>query len=332
MKALIYRKKNTIENFAITLSEVPDPVPGDSDILVSVKAIGINPGEAQFRRTIDPPEGGYMILGYEFSGIVSGFGKSVKGFAIGDRVFGLGDPRRYGCYAQLIAVDYRNVAKFPSTLPFSDAAALPLLTFTAWQSIFRIANQLPEDVRSVMVIGAAGGVGSMALQLLKAKTNVKILATASRQESAEWSKKMGADDVLDHKKDILQQLKNRGFDTVDMIFSVNGLKESISWIPEVIRPYGYLSLVDLKDAVDLSKLMGKSVTVFMETVFTRVVYEYQYELIDHVLNELLSLMEKGKISSPMNTVLKGLTEANIKTAHNLLEEGSSVGKIVLELD
>ena len=331
MKALIYRHKNTIENFAITLDDVSDPVIGDNDLLVEVKAIGINPGEAQFRRTIDPKPGEYMILGYEFSGVVKASGKSVKGIKPGDCVFGIGDPRRYGSYAELIGVDYRNVSVFKGKWPFVQAASIPLITFTAWQSIFRFHNQLPEDVRTVLVVGAAGGVGSMALQLLKARTNVRILATASRPESFDWCLKMGADHVLNHKEDIPEQLKELGIPGVDMIFSVNGLKETIKWIPDVIRPYGYLSTVDLKDAVDLSPLMAKSVTVFLETIFTRIIYDYEYSLVDHVLKELLLLVSAGKIISPVTSVLTGLNESNIKEAHTQLESGKGVGKIVIEI-
>ena len=331
MKALIYRHKNTIENFAITLDDVSDPLIGEQDLLVEVKAIGVNPGEAQFRRTVDPKPGEFMILGYEFSGVVKTAGKLVKGIQTGDLVFGIGDPRRHGSYATLIAVDYRNVSVFKGNWPFVQAAAIPLISFTAWQSIFRFHNQLPEDVETILVVGAAGGVGSMALQLLKARTNVRILATASRPESFDWCLKMGAEHVLNHKEDIPEQLKELGIPEVDMIFSVNGLKESIKWIPQAIRPYGYLSTVDLKDAVDLSPLMEKSVTVFLETIFTRIIYDYEYSLVDHVLKELLLLVSAGKLLSPVTSVLKGLNEKNIKEAHTQLEGGSGVGKIVIKL-
>ena len=329
MKALIYRHKNTLENFALELAEVTEPELGDTDLLIGIIAIGINPGDTQIRQNMEPEPDGYIILGYEFSGVVKKTGSKTTGFLPGDRVFGIGDPTRNGAYAEQMAVDYRNVFTFPSASPFDHAAAVPLVTLTAWQSIFRINDQLPEDVKTIMVVGAAGGVGSMALQLLKARSSVRVIATASRPESSAWCKRMGADDVINHHEAILPQLRAIGLEEVDMVFSVNGLKESIYWVPEVIRPYGYLAIIDLRGGEDFTKLVRKSVTVFLGTVFTRSLYNYQSELPAKVLAELIELVKAGKIITPGTTIISGLTVENMKKAHLLIEKGDVIGKIVL---
>ncbi|AYL95384.1 zinc-binding alcohol dehydrogenase family protein [Mucilaginibacter celer] len=329
MKALIYRHKNTMENFGLELADVPEPELRDTDLLIELVAIGINPGDTQIRQNTEPEPGGYIILGYEFSGIVKKAGRHTKGFQAGDRVFGIGDFMRNGAYAEQMAVDYRNVNTFPSGSPFDHAAAVPLVTLTAWQSIFRVNGQLPEDVKNIMIVGAAGGVGSMALQLLKARSSVRIIATASRPESSAWCRKMGADEVINHHEEILPQLRAIGLEEVDMVFSVNGLKDSIRWVPEVIRPYGYFAIIDLQGAVDLGKLMQKSVTIFLEMVFTRSIYHYQSELPAKVLAELIELVKAGKISAPGTTIFRGLTVENMKEAHAMIENGNVIGKIVL---
>jgi NADPH2:quinone reductase len=329
MKALIYRHKNTMKDFGLELADVPEPELRDTDLLVEIIAIGINPGDTQIRQNAEPESGRYIILGYEFSGVVRKTGLATTGFQTGDRVFGIGDPTRNGAYAEQMAVDYRNVFAFPSASPFEHAAAVPLITLTAWQSIFRVNDQLPEDVKNIMIVGAAGGVGSMALQLLKAKSSVRIIATASRPESSVWCKKMGADEIINHNEEILPQLQAIGLEEVDMVFSVNGLKDSIRWVPEVIRPYGYFAIIDLRCAVDFSKLMRKSVNIFLEMVFTRSIYNYQSELPAKVLAELIELVKAGKIFTPGTTIIRGLTVENMKKAHALIERGDVIGKIVL---
>jgi len=332
MKALIYRQKSNLADFSIRLADVPDPEVRQTDLLVRIKATAINPGDTQFRRSVEPKPGEYIILGYEFSGIVEQAGAATSRFKPGDRVFGIADPLRYGSYAELLAVDFRTVALFPDFAPFTHVAAAPLTTLTAWQSIFRNHNRLPDNVKTVLIIGAAGGVGSMAIQLLKARTAVKVIATASRPESADWCEQMGADLVIDHKKDVSAQLTEAGIKKVDLIFSVNGLKESIAWIKDVIKPYGYLAIIDLKEAVDFSPLMNKSVNIFLETIFTAIFYEDKLELQGKNLAELSDLISQRKIKTTARLILKGMTEANIREAHTILEKGDMIGKIVLDFD
>jgi NADPH2:quinone reductase len=331
MKALVYRQKNTLDNFGIRLEDVADPEIRETDTLIRVKAFGVNPGEALFRRILDAPEGGYRILGYEFSGIVEQLGAKVTGFNIGDRVFGLGDTTRQGAYAELVAADYRSMAKIQDFAPFGHAAAAPVATLTAYQSLFRFDNDLPPDVKTVLILGAAGGVGSMAIQLLKAKTDVTVIATASKPESQSWVKELGADITVDHYADVIKQLKAEGINQVDFVFAVNGLKNAISWLPEIIRPYGYLATIEGLNGIDVSQLMNKSATVFLEMVFSKSLFGVSQESQGNILRELTGLVTEGKVKSPIKQTLTGLSEDNIRQAHTTLEQGNTVGKIVVNV-
>lgn len=330
MKALLYRKTSEIEDFSIIEEIIDKPVTTPLEVLVRVKAVAVNPGETQMRRWMEPPQGGFIVMGYEFSGRVEAVGEMVTAFKVGDNVFGIGSPLKTAAYADYIAVDHRLVQKFPEGFSYSEAAALPTSTLTAWQAIFRQNNQLPHDAKTVLVLGAAGGVGSMAVQLLKARTSATVIATASREESATWLKQLGADLIIDHHKDIQSQLEAVGITQVDQIFAVNGLSKAMDWIPQVIRPYGYLSVVE-QNPIDVRVLQSKSVTIFLETVFTNMLFDYQMETQSLILAELAVLLKNGKIKSALKVKFNGLNVENLKTAHALLELGGVVGKIVIEL-
>jgi NADPH2:quinone reductase len=330
MKALIYRQKNTLADFDIKLEEVADPAIQDTDLLVRISAFGVNPGETFFRRTVDAPEGAYRILGYEFSGIVEQVGSATSGFEIGDRVLGIGDFTRHGAYAELIAADCRSISKIPQSLSFEEAAGIPVGTVTAYQSLFRLNDNLPPEVKNVLVLGAAGGVGSMAIQLLKAKTNVTVIATASRQESSDWVKELGADIIIDHSGDVIAQLKENGIEQVDFVFSTNGLKSAESWLSQVIKPYGYLAAIEGVE-VNLWQFMNKSITVFLEMVFAKSLFGVRQETQGDILKEFIDFLQARKVKAPVKHIIKGLSVESIYEAHKLLEQGSTIGKIIIDL-
>ena len=330
MKALLYRKTSNIENFSIVQERIDKPVITPTEVLVRVKAVAINPGETQMRRFLEPQSDSFIVMGYEFSGNVETVGEEVTGFEVGENVFGIGSPLKTAAYAEYIAVDYRSIQQFPKEISFAEAATLPTSALTAWQSIFRQNNQLPSDSHTVLVLGAAGGVGSMAVQLLKARTSATVIATASRPESSAWLKQMGADLIIDHHQDIKTQLEVAGIKQVDQLFAVNGLTKALEWIPQVIRPYGYLSVVE-QEAIDLRQLQSKSITIFLETVFTNMLFDFQRETQSLILKELAEFLAKGKIKTTLTKILNGLNVENLKTAHALLEAGSVIGKIVIEL-
>jgi NADPH:quinone reductase len=330
MKALLYRNTSEIENFSIIEETIANPVIAPLEVLVSVRAVAINPGETQMRRWVPPPHDGFIVMGYEFSGRVEEVGEMVTAFEVGDNVFGIGSPLKTAAYADYITVDYRLIQKFDESLSYCEAAALPTSTLTAWQAIFRQNNQLPNDTKTVLVLGAAGGVGSMAVQLLKARTSATVIATASRTESVTWLKQLGADLIIDHHKSIKSQLEAAGIIQVDQIFAVNGLSNAMEWIPQIIRPYGYLSVVE-QTAIDVRLLQSKSVTIFLETVFTNMMFGYQLETQSLILAELSDLLKSRKIQSTLKVTFNGLNVENLKKAHTLLESGSVIGKIVIEL-
>lgn len=207
MKALIYENANTIDNFGIQLREIAEPVVRDDDVLVEVRAIGVNPGEAFVRQAKSAEPGGYVLLGWEFAGVVVGVGRSVQRFKKGDRVFGTGDIGRDGAYAERVAVDHRIVAKLPDSVSFVDAASIAVGAVTASDAMFRYQGELPPDVRKVLIIGGAGAIGSIATQLLKTRTDAVVIATASTQESRDWCKRKGADHVVDQFGDVPTQLR-----------------------------------------------------------------------------------------------------------------------------
>ncbi len=245
MKALVYERAHSLEDFAIKLAEITEPTLRELDVLVDVHAVGINPGETFIRRTRSAEPGGRVLLGWEFAGVIVETGSGVRGFNAGDRVFGTGDMTRDGAWAERVAVDHRILARIPESLAFVDAASLPIGALTAWEAMFREQNDLPIGVERVLIVGGAGGVGSIATQLLKAETSALVISTASRPESREWCHEMGADLVIDHSKDIQEQLSAEHIEQVDMILSTAKTADNLPWIAKLLRPFGHLSVIDM---------------------------------------------------------------------------------------
>jgi zinc-binding alcohol dehydrogenase family protein len=239
----------------------------DPDLLVDIRAV--NPGEALIRSMRSAEAGGRVVLGFEFAGVVIGIGSQAEGFAMGDSVMGTGDVTRDGCWGERLAVDHRVVAKIPDRLSFADAASLPIGGLTAWEAMLRERDALPSGVDRVLVIGGAGGVGSMAIQLLKAKTAAFVIATASRPESEEWCETMGADLVINHSRDVVGQLGTAGIDHVDIVFSTAHTARNLSWIAKSLRPFGHLSAVDIAPPFDASQVISKSVSIHTEMLFAK---------------------------------------------------------------
>lgn len=326
MKALGYEKAHPLGAFALELIDVPEPRPGETDLLVEIRAVGINPGEAAIRQMRSAEPGGRIILGWEFSGVVVEVGTTVTGFAVGDRVMGTGEMTRDGAWAERLAVDHRVVAKISDQLSFVNAASLPIGGLTAWEALFRDQDGLPPGVDRVLVVGSAGGVGSMATQLLKTRTPAFVIGTASRRESREWSTTMGADLVVDHSGDVVTQLSDAGIDRVDMVLSTAGTTANLGWIAEALRPFGHLSAIDLGRPVDTGPLMRKSLSLHAEMVFSRIADGGSQAT---MLAELASDVTEGRLRPIATTVLEGLTVASMRQAHELVETGRTIGKIVL---
>lgn len=330
MKALVYERAHPLEAFAVELVEVDEPWLRDDDLLVEVGAIGMNPGEALIRSVRSAEPGGRVILGWEFAGVVSKAGPAVAGFTVGDRVMGTGDVTRDGCWAQRLAVDHRLVAKIPEQLSFVEAASLPIGTLTGWEATFRDQTALPPGVELVLVVGGAGGVGSLTTQLLKARTSAFVINTASRPQSQDWCRAMGADLVIDHTADVSAQLSRVGIQRIDMVLSTVGTVDNLPWIGALLRPFGHLSAIDLATPLDLAPLIPKSVSLHTEMVFSRIGSGVGPGGQGRILEAIGEHVRSGQMRPIVTTQLMGLTADNLKTAHTMLESHRTIGKIVIE--
>jgi zinc-binding alcohol dehydrogenase family protein len=331
MKALAYERAHELKDFAIRLMDVPEPALRDADLLVEVRAIGINPGEAFIRRMRSAEAGGRVILGWEFAGVVVRTGPAVEGFEIGDRVFGTGDVSRDGCWAERVAVDHRIVAKLPDSFPFDDAASLPVGAITAWEAIFRDRYSLADGIDRILIVGGAGGVGSLATQLLKATTQAFVICTASRPESQAWCHDMGADLVVDHTQDIAQQLEAAGQKHIDMVLSAAGSAENIGRIAQILRPFGQVSIIDAIPAFDAGLLAPRSITLHTEMIFSRILAGYGLESQARILETTAALAEAGALRPITTTRIRGLSVESMRIAHEHVETRRTVGKVVISV-
>ncbi|SDD31401.1 zinc-binding alcohol dehydrogenase family protein [Auraticoccus monumenti] len=329
MKALAYQRAHPLEAFAIELVEVAEPVPRDADLVVEVGAVGVNPGETRVRRTRSADPGGRVVLGWELAGVVVAVGPAVSGFSVGDRVLGTGDPTRDGCWAERVAIDHRVVARVPDTLSLVDAASLPIGGVTAWEALFREGGALPAGVDRVLVVGGAGGVGSLATQLLATRTSATVICTASRPESQRWCTTMGADLVVDHGADVPAALRSAGIEHVDMVLSTAGTAANLAWIAPLLRPHGHLAAVDLDGPLDLGPLVLRSVSVHTEMVFNAVVHGEDPSAQGRILHELAADAAAGRLRPITTTRLQGLSAQSMRAAHQLLESRRTIGKVVI---
>ena len=335
MRAVGYYKYLPIEHPESLLDiEIPKPTPQGCDLLVKVKAISANPADPIVRAYEQAGEGPF-ILGWDVSGVVEQVGPECTLFQPGDEVFYAGSIVRSGCNSEFHLVDERIVGRKPSTLDFADAASLPLTTITAWESLFdRLGiSHAPEanQNKSILIIGAAGGVGSIAVQLARL-AGLTVIGTASRPESTRWVEELGAQNVINHYDPFLPQLQKHGFDHVDYIFCLNNTDQHWLNMTEVIAPQGKICLIVENEApVALNLLKSKSVTIVWETMFTRSMFSTEDIIEQHrLLNRLAELVDEGKIRTAVTEKLSPINAANLKLAHGKIESGKTIGKIVLE--
>ncbi len=315
--------------------EVPKPFPTGRDILVEVKAISVNPADPIVRAYNTKVGQTPSILGWDVAGIVEQVGPECTFFQPGDEVFYAGSLVRPGCNSEFHLVDERIVGRKPTSLDFANAASLPLTTITAWESLFdrlHISKE-PEANRnkSILVIGAAGGVGSIALQLAKL-AGLTVIGTASRPESTQWAKEYGANFVINHYEAFLPQLQEIGFESVDYILCLNNTDQHWYNMTQTIAPQGKICLIVENEApIELGLLKSKSATIVWETMFTRSTFhtddmEEQHRL----LNRLAELVDEGKIRTTVTERISPINAENLKLVHAKIESGKTIGKIVLE--
>ena len=302
----------------------------DRDLLVRIKAISVNPVDTKVRRN-SVVAGNMRILGWDAVGEVIEVGSGVQHFKVGDQVWYAGDLTRDGSNAEYQAVDERIVSLKPQSLSNAEAAALPLTAITAWEMLFDRFNVDLDQSDNILVIGGAGGVGSIAIQLLKAKTNLKVIATASREETKAWVKSLGADYVIDHTEDLNTQIKALGLDAPRYIFSTNQTETYLHQISKLIAPQGKFGLIDDPKSMDIVEFKSKSVSVHWEFMFTRSMFNTtDIEQQSQLLHQVAELVDNHRIKTTLNQTLGKINAKNLKLAHELIETGRAKGKIVLE--
>ncbi|HEX7673930.1 MAG TPA: zinc-binding alcohol dehydrogenase family protein [Bdellovibrio sp.] len=332
MKVVGYLESHEISNEnSLIESEMSIPAPGPNDILVKVKAVSVNPVDTKVRKNTKPNPGETKILGWDASGVVEKIGSKVDLFKVGDEVFYAGSLTRPGTNSEYHLVDERIAAKKPTSLSFEEAAALPLTSITAWEALFDRLKVLVNEKDPLLIIGGAGGVGSIAIQLAKRLTHLKIIATASRGASQEWCKKLGADIVIDHSKDMHEQLRAHGLDNVRYVLSLTQTGAHKEFIEKIIAPQGDLCLIDDPGPFDISGFKRKSVAIHWEFMFTRSMFETHDMIKQHeLLTKVADLVDARQLKTTINHVFEGLTAANFKKAHEMLESGKTIGKIVIK--
>ncbi|AZF35450.1 Bifunctional protein: zinc-containing alcohol dehydrogenase [Pseudomonas sp. R4-39-08] len=335
MKAIAYYSCLPISDTnALQDIELPEPVAGPRDLLVEVKAISVNPVDTKVRQNVAPEHGAAKVLGWDVAGVVKAVGSEVTLFKAGDKVFYAGSLVRPGGNSQLHTVDERIVGHMPQTLGFAEAAALPLTAITAWELLFE-RLQVPEGKadlgQSLLIVGAAGGVGSILTQLASQLTALKVIGTASRPETQEWAKNLGADLVIDHSQPLSEALKHAGHPHVTHVASLTQTDHHLDQLVEALQPQGKLALIDDPKALDVSKLKRKSLSLHWEFMYTRSMFETP-DMIEqhHLLNRVAALIDAGTLKTTVGEHFGVINAANLRRAHALLESGKAKGKIVLE--
>jgi NADPH:quinone reductase len=309
------------------------PTPGPRDLLVEIRAIGINPVDAKIRGGGGPgrPSGSLKILGWDAAGIVRAVGPEVALFGPGDEVFYAGSVDRPGCYAEFQCVDERIVGHKPKNVGFAESAAMPLTTITAWEMLFdRLKVDRAKD-GALLIVGGAGGVGSIGIQLARERTKVKVIATASRPETKDWCLKMGAHAVIDHRQPLSSQAKGIVPGGVDYVLGLTKIEDHFEEIIKSMAPQSALGLIENPARpLEITLLKPKSISLHWEFMFTRPLFQTpDLSQQGRLLTELGSLMDAGRIQTTLQSNFGKITAENIKRAHVLIESGRSIGKIVL---
>jgi zinc-binding alcohol dehydrogenase family protein len=335
MKAIGFFHNGPIDrDDALVALDLPDPVPGPRDLLVEVRAISVNPVDTKVRRNAAPPAGEARILGYDAAGRVRAVGSEVTLFQPGDAVWYAGAIGRPGTNAELHAVDERIVGRKPSSLSFAEAAALPLTAITAWELLFdrlQVA-QGGGDGDAILVTGAAGGVGSILVQLARELTGLTVIGTASRPETQAWVSSLGAHHVIDHARPLQPQLDAIGIPQVRYVASLTHTDAHYDALVQALAPQGRLGLIDDPGTpLDVMKLKGKALSLHWEMMFARPMHQTPDMIEQHrLLNAVADLVDAGRLRTTVGEHLGRIDAASLKRAHARIESGRAKGKIVLE--
>lgn len=334
MKAIGYYKSLPIADAQSLLDvDIPAPEPQGRDLRVSVRAISVNPVDTKMRTRSTPAEGSVAVLGWDVAGIVDATGPDATLFKPGDEVYYAGAIDRPGANAELHLVDERIVGRKPKSLSFTEAAALPLTSITAWELLFdRLAVRPGKspDNRTLLIVGGAGGVGSILIQLARRLTGLTVLATASRPETRQWCLDLGAHAVIDHSKPLRAQIEALGLPPVALVASLTNTDTHFEALADLIAPQGHLALIDDPATLAVSLLKRKSVALHWEFMYTRSLFQTADMIAQHdLLNDVSALVDDGVIKTTLGDDYGKINARNLKRAHAMLESGKARGKIVL---
>ncbi len=335
MKAVAYRTAGSIDrDDALQDITLEKPKAEARDLLVNIVAVSVNPVDVKLRMS-KPPEGSeWQVLGFDAAGVVEAVGPEVQNFKPGDAVFYAGSIARPGTNSEYHLVDERIVGRKPASLSDAEAAALPLTAITAWEMLFdRLDVKRPtaQGGHTILLIGGAGGVGSITIQLLRALTDLTVIATASRPETQDWVRACGAHHVIDHRQALAPQVEALGLGAPGFVFSITQTGQHFADIVELIAPQGRFGLIDDPEELNAMPLKLKAVSLHWELMFTRSLFETP-DMAEQgkLLNEVAALVDAGRIRSTATEVAGKIDAASLREVHARIESGSARGKIVLE--
>jgi NADPH2:quinone reductase len=335
MKAVGFLKSLPIDE-ADSLFDVDlmDPAPLENDLLVEIEAVSINPADAKrrLRTAVEKPHEEPFLVGYDAVGIVQATGNAVSGFSVGDRVWYAGDANRPGSYASLQCVDYRIASIAPKSVAPEQAASLPLTSLTAWEMLFdRLAVPASAQPGTLLIIGGAGGVGSVTAQLARKLTGLHVIATASRPETRDWCLKMGAHEVVNHRH-LVAEMRAGGHEFANFISQYADTAQHWDAMCELVAPQGKIgTIVETDQTLDISALQGKSAALVWELMFTRSLFQTpDISKQGQILARMASLVDDGIVQTTETRVLNGLSAETLKEAHRIIETGAMIGKLVVK--
>ncbi|WP_419757923.1 zinc-binding alcohol dehydrogenase family protein [Acidisoma sp.] len=314
--------------------ELPDPTATGRDLLVEIRAVSVNPVDTKVRQRSGAEDGRWKVLGYDAAGVVTAVGPEASLFKPGDAVFYAGAIERQGTNAEFHLVDERIVGRKPASLNWAEAAALPLTAITAWEALFDrldVRHAVPGTSPSVLIIGGAGGVGSIAIQLARKLTDLAVIATASRPETERWVHEMGAHHVVDHRKPLGDEVAALGIGAPGFVFSTTQTDVHLKEIAGLIAPQGRFALIDDPAVLDVNPFKRKSVSTHWEFMFTRSMFQTA-DIAEQgaLLNEVARLVDAGTLRTTLGEHYGAIDAENLKRAHLTIESGKAIGKIVLE--
>lgn len=336
MKAVAYQHSLPASDpLSLQDIQLPDPVAHGHDLLVEIKAVAVNPVDYKIRLSQAPATGEWKVLGWDAAGVVRAVGPEVTLFKPGDRVWYAGDITRQGSNAELQLVDERIVGHMPISLDFGEAAALPLTTITAWELLFDRLGVTPgkrHSGESLLILGAAGGVGSILTQLASRLTALTVIGSASRPHTQAWVTELGAHHVINHSFPLADEIERIGLGQVTHVASLTQTQLHFPHFPAIMAPQGKLAMIDdPSEPLDILKLKAKSISLHWELMFTRSLFQTPDMIAQHrLLNEVARLVDAGVIHTTVGEHFGTINAENLRLAHSLLESGTACGKIVLE--